>query len=159
MGVLATGSLPPPFTRGKMCPPNLLVPPSRRHVLWNSFAGVDGGPSGGSSMRGPSCEDPHRRQQMFHKLIIIIISFLVLPSVVPDGNCSCNWTEFSFIITPEQSTRPPPTHSVKISKPLSTAAGKLDLEDDLNYIFFSGDDLFFCKWKTTTILFYKRKMT
>jgi hypothetical protein len=41
--------------------------------------------------------------------------------------------QFSFIITLQPATQPP-SHPVKVSKWLSTAAGKLKMEDDLNVL-------------------------
>ena len=68
------------------------------------------------------------------------------------GNCSCNWTEFTFIITHEQSTRPP-VHPVKVSKQLSTAAtagfGRRPQLFSLN----ERRPHFFNKWKTTSPFF------
>ena len=41
------------------------VPPTPpRPVPQNFFAGVDGGPIGGSSMRRPGSEDPHRHSKI-----------------------------------------------------------------------------------------------
>ena len=37
----------------------------------------------------------------------IIVHIYLLPSSVPIGNCNCNWTEFSLIITVWPPTQPP----------------------------------------------------
>ena len=43
----------------------LIYPPPMRYVRRKITASVDGGPSGGSSVRRPLSEDPRRRQQYF----------------------------------------------------------------------------------------------
>jgi hypothetical protein len=48
----------------------------------------------------------------------------------------------------------PPTHPVKVSKQLSTAASKLDLEDNLNHLMNGRRPYFFHKWKTTSIIYW-----
>ena len=41
--------------------------PPTRHVRWKKSAGVDGGLSGGSIVRRPGSEDPHRHQRNYPK--------------------------------------------------------------------------------------------
>ena len=45
---------------------NIFWPPPPRHVRRKISAGVDGGLNGGSSVRRPRSEDPHRRQRKFY---------------------------------------------------------------------------------------------